>query len=195
MTERRIAALILAAGESRRMGAANKLLSAYKGKAVLLHVLDAVTSVELSQTLLVTGHESHSIREFVGEGRIGFVDAPDYAGGISASIRAGIRALDASIDAVLICLGDMPDVHSADLAEIADAFRDSRSDPIVVPMHAGRRGNPVLWPRRHFAALADLEGDRGARHLLDEFASEVVRVSVDHPGVLRDIDTPADLRA
>ena len=195
MTERRVAALILAAGESRRMGAANKLLAPYRGKPVLLHVVDALGAVEFAQRILVTGHESAAVRACVGEGRVEFVEAEDYAVGMSASIRAGICALAASVDAVLICLGDMPDVRSEDVTAIADRFLSSSGEPIVVPMHAGRRGNPILWPRRHFAALAELEADRGARDLLDTFESEVVRVCVDHPGVLRDIDTPADLEA
>ena len=195
MNQRQVAAVILAAGRSRRMGAANKLLSEYRGRPLLLHAVDTVGSLKLDQVVIVTGYESEAVRACLGQRSAAFVQARDFAVGISASIAAGVRALPEEMDAVLICLGDMPGLRAEDLSKLVEAYRSSGADPIVVPQYDGRRGNPVLWPRRFFPALLALEGDRGAKELLEQHARDVQRVSIDHPGVLRDVDTPEDLGA
>jgi molybdenum cofactor cytidylyltransferase len=118
------------------------------------------------------------------------VRAPDYESGLSASLRAGLAALPAEADAVLVCLGDMPLVTQDLIDRLLDAYDADEGSLIVVPTHQGKRGNPVLWDRRFFADMAALAGDTGARALLLRHAEHVVEVEWDTDAVLVDFDTP-----
>jgi molybdenum cofactor cytidylyltransferase len=112
----------------------------------------------------------------------------------STSLQIGIAALPANIDGALVCLGDMPLVTAAVLDRLIAAFSPLEGRAICVPTWNGKRGNPVLWDRRFFAAMADLAGDVGAKHLIGEHA-DLVCESYVHDAVLTDIDTPEALAA
>jgi molybdenum cofactor cytidylyltransferase len=134
-----------------------------------------------------------------GEVRDALADLPAYLvvnprsdRGISSSIRTGVEAVPADTAGALICLADMPFVCASDVNGLIDAF-ESNCDSVLVPVRAGRRGNPVLFPRRLFGALVHLEGDRGARDVIEQENDRLVSVSIDHSGVFFDVDTPADL--
>lgn len=182
-----IAALILAAGRSTRFGARNKLLAEFKGRPILAQVLDAAAAAGIAPRLLVTGHEAEAVRTLAGDNRV--IENPDYARGISTSIRAGLAALPDDVVAAFIMLGDMPRISPRTLEALVAA---SANDPSLafVPVFEGRWGNPVLVRRALFPSLMQLHGDQGARKLL-EASREVVReIPVDDPGVLADFDTP-----
>ena len=121
------------------------------------------------------------------------VDNPDYGSGLAASLRAGVAALPADADGALIMLGDMPDIAAADLDRLIAAFVASGGTAIVRATHDGRRGNPVILPRAEFAAVAKLEGDTGARHLVEAGERPVVDVEIGAAAAL-DVDTPEALR-
>ena len=191
---KRVAAIVLAAGESRRMGESNKLLIDYRGKPLLHWVLDALRPCELFQTVVVTGHEAEALRASLAGRALEFAHAPDYAGGMSASIRVGVAALRPECDAVFICVGDTPGVRSDDIRALLDAYEQGDADSVLAPFFEGRRGHPVLWPRRYFERLSALRGDQGARSVLEDPQVQCVAVPVDHSGVVRDVDRPEDLR-
>jgi molybdenum cofactor cytidylyltransferase len=111
---------------------------------------------------------------------------------MASSIRVGLDALPAGIDAALIMLGDMPYVTAIEIDRLIDAHRAAPA-AICVPQYRGQRGNPLLWPRRWFPVLRQLEGDTGARSLLIHFAEHIEPVEVDHPAILQDCDTPEAL--
>ena len=121
-----------------------------------------------------------------------FVEAQDYAEGLSASLRAGLAALPTAASAALVVLGDMPLVSAASIDQLLDAYNPDEGRTIVAPTHAGELGNPVLWDRQHFPAMMALTGDRGARGLLRQRADAVAEVSLDDT-VLRDFDTVESL--
>jgi len=123
------------------------------------------------------------------------VHNPDYAQGLSTSLKAGIAALPAEVDGAIVCLGDMPQVDAALIDRLIAAFDPEKGALVVVPTIAGKRGNPVVWSRRFFADLAQLEGDVGARHLIGSYPEAVVEVAVTGRGALIDVDTPDALRA
>src|SRR5690606_3931818 len=102
------------------------------------------------------------------------VHNPNYAEGLSTSLQAGIAALPADVAGAVVCLADMPGVTAAVIDRLIAAHSSDGVGQIVVPTHDGKRGNPVLWPKRLFAALASIRGDVGARHLIGEHA-DVVR--------------------
>jgi len=189
----RIAALVLAAGQSRRMGPANKLLQPLRGKSMVRHVVDAALASSAATVTVVTGHQDGEVREALAGTAVAFVHNDDYAQGLSTSLQAGIAALPDDCDGVVVCLGDMPDITSETLDALVAAYNPAESRAIVVPTHAGKRGNPVLWDRRFFEAMAAVAGDTGARHLIGENEDLVAEVEMAGDGILRDIDTPEAL--
>ncbi len=191
----RIAVLILAAGQSRRMGKTNKLLVPVDGKPLLHHTVEAALASKASDTVVVTGHECHDIEAILEGTAVRLVHNPDYAQGLSTSLKAGIQALPSSTDAAIICLGDMPEIDALLLDRLIDAFDAAHGGTIVVPTHAGKRGNPVLWGSAHFPAMAALEGDVGARHLIGQHPEALVEIPFETEGSLIDIDTPEALDA
>jgi molybdenum cofactor cytidylyltransferase len=187
MSRGRVGALVLAAGLGSRMGASKLTLPLY-GRPVLAHTLAAVAGAGLP-ALVVTG--AHRAAVAAAAGSHPTVHAADHANGLSASLRAGLGAAPDDWASVLILLGDMPFVRPETLCTLAS--RLDAGEGVVVPVHAGARGNPVGFARAHWPALLALEGDRGARALLDRLGA--VDVAVDDPGVLRDLDRPEDLQA
>jgi molybdenum cofactor cytidylyltransferase len=185
----RIAALILAAGQSSRMGR-NKLLLELAGKPLIAHVADHALALGLQEIVVVLGHEADAVRRALADRPLRFVTAPDYAEGMSASLKAGLGALSPQIDATLVLLGDMPLVSTALLRHMINAYNPLEGRAIVLPVHDGKRGNPVLWDRRFFAEMQTLAGDVGARHLIGSYAELVAEVTTDTTAIFRDIDTP-----
>ena len=191
--EPKIAALILAAGLSRRMGKANKLLAEIDGAPMVARVADAVLASKAAPVLVVTGHEAERVIAALGGRKLGHVHNPDYAEGLASSLRRGLAALPADIDGVLVCLGDMPRITAAHLDRIIAAFNPLEGRVICVPTCRGKWGNPVLFARRFFPEMARLKGDAGARHLIGQHHDVVAEVEMDDEAVLIDVDSPDKL--
>ncbi len=189
----RIAALVLAAGRSSRMGAANKLLAAVDGTPMVAHAVDAALASQAAPVVVVTGYEVERVRAALPGRKVGFVHNSDYAAGMSGSLKRGLGALPRDIDGVLVCLADMPRIGPAVLNRLIAAFNPVEGRAICVPVWNGKRGNPVLWSRRFFPEMVELAGDVGARHLIGLHADEVCEVSMPDDSVLTDIDTPEAL--
>ena len=191
----RIAVLVLAAGQSRRMGKTNKLLVPIDGKPLLRHTVEAAAASKAAAVVVVTGHQREAVEALLDGIDVRIEHNPDYASGLSTSLKAGIEALPAGTDAVIVCLGDMPGIDSRLLDRLIDAFAPAQGRSIVVPTHHGKRGNPVLWASAYFPAMTRLEGDVGARHLIGQHQEAVVEVPADSAATLLDIDTPEALDA
>ena len=190
----RIAAIVLGAGRSSRMGGPNKLLAQLNGKALIRHATEAACGATLAQTIVVTGHLGEAVAAEVADLEVTLVHNPDYADGMAGSIRAGMNALSPDIDAVIIMLGDMPRIDAAALGKLLASYRQDGSSLIVTATADGKRGNPVLWDRRFFEALKALSGDVGARHIIAENSGFVAEVELGTAARL-DLDTPEALRA
>ena len=188
-----VAALVLAAGQSRRMGPANKLLIPVDGKPMVRHVVDALAGARIETVHVVIGHEAEAVKQVLTGHNVSFTLNPHFDEGLSTSLQAGLAALPDDIDAVLVCLGDMPGIRATDIEAIIRAYDPSEGHAIVVPTHQGKRGNPVLWDRRFFEAMTSISGDTGARHLIGENEDLVIEVKMDDPAVLEDFDTPESL--
>lgn len=191
----RVGAVVLAAGRSTRLKAGNKLMAEFGDRPIITRVVDAVLAAEVAEVRVVVAHERARVIAALAGRPVTFVAAPQGCG-IGVSIAAGIRTLAAAaVEGALIVLGDMPFVEAGHIVRLLDAFTASAGQAICVPTHAGRRGNPWLWPRGCFPGLMRLAGDVGGRALLSSVACEVHEVTMDDDAVLRDIDTPADLAA
>ncbi|MDE0887190.1 MAG: nucleotidyltransferase family protein [Myxococcota bacterium] len=188
-----IAALILAAGASRRMPGENKLLVKIRRKPMIEHVVEAVLGAGVERVGVVTGYQADRVGRALSAHPVALVPNPDHAQGMSSSLRAGLAWLVPEPDGVLICLGDMPGLRPEYIKTLIEAFESELSPRICAASHRGSRGNPVLWPRTYFEAMRALGGDRGARVLLSRYSDRVALVEVGSAAVLQDIDTPADL--
>ncbi len=192
-TAPRIAALILAAGLSRRMGKANKLLAEIDGAPMVVRAAESVLASKAAPVIVVTGHEAERVRAALAGRALAFVHNPDYAGGLASSLRRGLAALPADADGVLVALGDMPRVKPAQLDRLIAAFNPLEGRAICVPTAHGKRGNPVLFARRFFPEMVRLKGDTGARQLIGQHHELVAEVEMDDEGVLIDVDSPDKL--
>jgi molybdenum cofactor cytidylyltransferase len=190
----RIAALVLAAGRSSRMGS-NKLLASLDGKPLLLTAVDAALGSQARPVIVVTGHEDARVREVLGSRTVVTIHNPEHAEGLSTSLKRGLAALPADIDGVVVCLADMPRVTAAAIDRLIAAFDPVEGRTICVPTWKGKRGNPVLWGRQFFAGMMGAAGDTGAKHLIGEHAEAVAEVAMADDGVLVDVDTPEVLAA
>jgi len=191
----KVAALVLAAGQSRRMGARNKLLAEIDGVAMVRRVVEAVIASRAEPVLVITGYETDRVRDAMAGLAVTFVDNLDFEEGISASLRHGLAALPPDCDGALVCLGDMPRVDAAMLDMLIGAFEPEKGKDICVPVHQGKRGNPVLWGKRFFTDMREIAGDVGAKYLIGRHADAVQEVSIAEDGVLIDVDSPDALAA
>ncbi len=193
----RIAAIILAAGQSRRMAGRHKLLADIGSQPMIAKIVDEACASDVSDVIVVTGHNAQGVREALAGRELTIVHNPDYADGISTSIKQGIAALrdiaEGMPDGVLICLGDMPAVASRHINRLIGAFNPLEGRSICVPTYKGKRGNPVLWASPLLEQFATLAGDAGAKYLIAQNEELVCEVAMDEDAVLVDIDTPAAL--
>ncbi len=189
-----VAAVVLAAGRSTRAGAVNKLAANIGGVAMVARVVDAVLASPARPVIVVTGHDAEAVRAALQGRPVAFAHNPRYADGIATSIAAGIKALPGDVAGALVVLGDMPALGGGDIACLIAAF-DPATAPICVPFAGGRRGNPVLFARALFDALAALTGDTGARALIAANLDRVREVAMAGDGTLADLDTVAEIEA
>ena len=190
-----IAGVVLAGGQSRRMGEVNKLLVEVDGQAMVVTAVRQAIAAGLNPVIVVTGHERERIETALDDLSVTFVHNPAYNQGLSTSLARGISAVPASSDAALVCLADMPRVNARVLERVTAAYDPLEGRSICVPTWHGKRGNPILWDKRYFAQIAEVSGDIGARHLLGEFQDQIAEVALEDACVLNDIDSPADLDA
>jgi molybdenum cofactor cytidylyltransferase len=190
---RNIAAIILAAGRSTRMGGPNKLLAELGGKPLVRIVTEQVLASQASSVTVVTGHQAAEVEKALAGLKVKFVRNPDFIAGLASSVKTGIAAVPENADAALVCLGDMPQIDVRLIDRLIEAFAPDRGNLIAVPVSDNRRGNPVLWSRRFFDELMMLDGDIGARHLIARHAEAVAEVPVEGHGAFLDIDTPEAL--
>ncbi|TPK74207.1 molybdopterin-binding/glycosyltransferase family 2 protein [Mesorhizobium sp. B2-4-17] len=182
----KVGIVLLAAGRSSRMGGPNKLLALFDGQPLVRRTAERALASKASGTIIVTGHQRERVRAALSGLDVTFADNPDFADGLSTSLRAGIAYLPHDMAGAMIVLGDMPGVAPEDLDRLIDAFRKAGGNSVVRASHGGKRGNPVLLPRSLFPAIAHLEGDTGARHLVE--AEGLIDVEIGE-GASVDVDT------
>jgi len=189
-------AVLLAAGSSKRFGAGNKLLAEIKGEPLVRRVASALLASHAEEVVVVVGHEASKVASALKRLDVQRVFNADFEEGLASSLRSGIDALPAEARGAMIVLGDMPGITAKLVDRLIARFDKEGGLKIVYPENAGgEQGNPVIWPRAVFPELMALEGDRGAKALLQEHADDCVAVSVKGDAAFRDVDTPDDLEA
>lgn len=188
-----IAAVLLAAGQSSRMGQ-HKLLLPLLGKPLLLHAVESALASTVDETVVVVGYRAEAVREALAGQPVRIVQNPEYAQGQSTSLRAGIAALAPNTQAALILLGDQPLLTAEMLNTLIAAWRRTAS-PIVAPVFGGQRGNPVLFSRALFPELLEVRGDQGGREVVQRHAGEMALVQMADPSAALDVDTWQEYQA
>ena len=187
-----ISAIVLAAGEARRMGQF-KLLLPWEGKTILEHVLDNLLQSQVNEVILVLGHEAHRILKRIPTQKIKVVINTDYREGMSSSLRKGLAAMKEKSTAFLVVLGDQPGIRKEIINQLIQSFHQSREKrKIVLPTYKGRRGHPVLFSIQYHEEILRLRGDIGARQILKDHPEHTIEVEIDSDTILLDIDTPED---
>jgi molybdenum cofactor cytidylyltransferase len=190
---RRVAAVVLAAGRSTRMGGPNKLLADIARRPLVRIAAEEALASRAKPVIVVTGHQREQVEKALAGLPVELVHNPDFADGLGTSVRAGIAAVPADADGAIVCLGDMPQVDASLIDRLIAAFDPDQGALVVMPTFEGRRGNPVLWSRRFFPDLTAIEGDVGARHLIGRYSEAVVEVPLEGKAALVDVDTPEAL--
>lgn len=190
---RSVHAVVLGAGRSSRMGGPNKLLALFGGEPLIRRTVARTLASHVGGTIVVAGHQADRVRAALFALDVGLIENQAYRTGLSSSLKTGIAALPEDAAGALIVLGDMPDVSSADLDRLIAAFDAAGGHSVVRATHDGKRGNPVILPRSLFAAVAALEGDTGARHVVEQEGLAVIDVEIGS-GASVDVDTPEALR-
>jgi len=182
-----VAATVLAAGSSERMGQPKQLLS-INGQPMVRRVTEAVCASGLAQVVVVVGAHARRVSEALSGLPVELVYNQDWQEGMSTSLRIGLRALRPDIEAVLVVLADQPALTSGLLQRLVERYRVTKA-PIVAPFYQGYRGNPVLFDRSLFPELLAIQGDRGGRMIIARHEEKTERVALDDPAVLQDLDT------
>jgi molybdenum cofactor cytidylyltransferase len=183
-------AIVLAAGESRRMGTLKPLLP-FGRSTVIETVVGALLNCPLYEILVVLGHRAEEIERQLAGSPVRVVLNPGYRSGMLGSVQAGVAAADAAADWFVIALGDQPALGAALTTRLLE-LAGSGTAGIIVPSIAGRRGHPLLIHRRYRTEIGSLSSEIGLKDLLQRHADDVCHVPVEDDAVLRDIDTPED---
>src|SRR5215470_15543230 len=192
---RRVAAIVLAAGRSTRMGGPNKLLAEINGRPLVRIAAAEALASQARPVIVVTGHQREGVEAALKGLDVKLARNPDFAEGLSTSLKVGIAAVPSDVDGAIVCLGDMPQVNAPLIDRLLAAFDPEKGALVVVPTIDGKRGNPVVWSRRFFPELAALDGDTGARSLVAGYPEAVAEVPLTGNAAFVDVDTPDTLKS
>jgi molybdenum cofactor cytidylyltransferase len=175
------------------MGSRNKLLIEIGDRPIISHTVDAIIGSNATHVIVVTGHQRSELERALWGKRVRLIHNAAYRRGLSSSLRCGLAAISVQVNAVLICLGDMPLITSADINCLIAAFRRSPHSVVCIPTFEGMRGHPVIFPRALLSELAELQGDIGAKRWIAQNGNRVRSVEMKTDAVLIDIDSPISL--
>ena len=193
-----ISAVILAAGESRRMGKQNKLLLPIGGEALLVKLVASVCASDVGQVLVVIGHEAEKIRRELNEFPLNFVYNPNFSEGMTTSIKYGVKVVSHECDGLLICLGDMPFINTSEINKLIHAYVQNRikgQSLIVVPVFKEQRGNPVLFSNELRNDILKHKKESGCKEVIMNNSEAVIKIEMDDDNVLFDVDTLEDYQS
>jgi molybdenum cofactor cytidylyltransferase len=183
--------VILAAGESRRMGYPKPLLD-IGGRTFIEHISETMLAVVPRLVIVIGAHRERVRAAIPHDARIAIVENPNYAHGQLSSLQAGLDALQPDTAGALVHLGDHPLVRVETFRAIVDWYNRS-GKPIVIARHDGHRGHPLIFDRAIFGELRSAPEEEGARYVVNADASRLAYVDLQDPGINLDLDTPADL--
>ena len=192
--QKKIMGVILAAGNSTRMGKDNKLLKNTNGIPLVRHIAVEMLKSDLDSCSIVLGYQSDKVAGVIKDLNISLILNPVWEEGQASSLRTALNALDDTYSDLLIMLGDLPGIKSNHINRIIEEhlLTNNRRSKITIPSFEGKKGNPVIWGRSFFYDLSLLKGDVGGRSLFNQHPAAINILEMDDPVVVMDADTPED---
>jgi len=184
-----ISAILLAAGESKRMVDENKLVKKYKNIPLIKHAVSNVLNSPIDELIIVLGYQKKSIEKIIGENKkIKFIANPNFESGIASSIKKGLDSLSKETEAFFICLGDMPNVNKEIYNQLINASFGNKDKEIFVPYYQERQANPILFSKKMKDEIQKIEGDFGAKKIIADNEKKVFKLSTQDKGVITDFN-------
>lgn len=187
-----ICAIVLAAGLSSRMGV-QKLLLPFGGKTVISHIVDQLLASTVSEVNVVVGHQAERISAELSGRAVSIVNNPNYKSGMLSSVRCGLQSLPEKCRAVMVVLGDQPSITSELIDKMLQSLAATEKS-ILVPLHKGKRGHPILFSSLYRDEILTQYDDVGLRGLLHGHCDDIFELAVSTASVLCDMDCPEDYR-
>jgi len=182
-----ISAILLAAGESKRMNGENKLTKKIKGSPLIKYSVKNIMESSVDEIIIITGHKANDIKNSINEDRkIKFVFNNDYKTGMASSIKVGLNNLSEKTQAFFICLGDMPMINKDIYNQL---IKKLKNKDIVVPIYKNQQGNPVLFSISMKNEIMNIEGDNGAKKILEKNRNKIFNLKINDEGVLKNFNT------
>ena len=187
-----ISAILLAAGQSKRMLGENKLIKKIHNIPLIKHSVQNILASSIDELIIVVGYQKEIIKDTIDkDDKIKFVFNEDYKSGIGSSIKMGIKNLSEKTEFFFICLGDMPNIKKQTYNKIIEVKNNKE---IIVPTYKGKRGNPILFSKKMKNELMLIKGDVGAKKILELNKEKIFTVPIEDDGIIIDYDTKLDLK-
>ena len=195
-----ISAILLAAGQSKRMNGENKLTKEIQGAPLIKHSVKSILASSIDELIVVLGHQKETIEKLIDENKkIKFVYNKNYKNGISSSIQTGLRIISKKMEAFFICLGDMPDVNQNIYNKMIKTklnynkkLKPNFKKEIFIPTYEKKNGNPVLFTKHMKEKIMQISGDDGAKELIEIYKSKALHIPVKNRGITLDFDIQED---
>tara|TARA_Y100000590_G_C15337324_1_gene870078 strand:+ start:54 stop:620 length:567 start_codon:yes stop_codon:yes gene_type:complete len=182
-----ISAILLAAGQSRRMKGENKLIKKIQGIPLIKHSVKNILASSVDELIVVLGYQKEAIENIIDKNKkIKFIFNKNYKNGMASSIKTGLNQLSEETEAFFICLGDMPMVSNDIYNQL---IKSKNSKEIIVPTYKGQQGNPVLFSKSMKDKINTLQGDVGANKILELNKNKVFKLSINNNCIIKDFDT------
>ena len=185
-----ISTILLAAGQSKRMSGENKLIKNVKGIPLIKCALNNILKSSVDETVIVLGYQSEIIEKLIDKNdKIKFVFNADFETGMASSIKKGVENLSKKTDAFFISLGDMPSINYNTYDQL---IKYKKNQKIIVPIFKGQKGNPLLFPKSFEKIMLSIQGDHGAKKILENNKKQILNIEINDPGIIKDIDILED---
>ena len=188
-----ISAILLAAGESKRMGKLKQLMP-FGQSTIVEQAIDNLLNSAVDEIIVVLGYRAEEVIETIAAKPVKLVVNPDYKQGMSTSIIAGLNLADSGTQAVMLVLGDQPLTNSQTINQLIEEFYN-HDKGIVIPTYQGRRGHPTIFAIKYKEKLLELKGDIGGRQIVRDHPDDILEVAVDSESIIADIDTINDYQS
>jgi len=188
-----ISAILLAAGQSKRMINENKLVKKYKNIPLIKYAVDNVLNSSIDELIIVLGYQKEVIKKIIDENKkIKFINNPNFESGIASSIKTGLDNLSKETEAFFICLGDMPNVNKEIYNQLINLSFSNKDKEIFVPYYQERQANPILFSKKIKVKIRRIEGDFGAKKIIADNEKKVFKLLIRDKGVITDFNNITD---
>jgi len=186
-----ISAILLAAGESKRMGELKQLMPFGQNTTIVEQAIDNLLSAAVNEVIVVVGYRAEEVIKSIVGKPVKIAINPNYRQGMSTSIIAGLNLVDSRAQAAMLTLGDQPLINSQTINRLIEEFHN-HDRGIAIPTYQGRRGHPIIFAIKYKEKLLELKGDIGGRQIVKDHPDDILEVAVNAGGIITDIDTISD---